>query len=61
MSLLAINGFILPRVNQFGSDWDVYLSKPDGSYKRMTVDELLPASFGPEDLSMKKVFIPNEY
>lgn len=50
------------RFNQFGSDWDVYLSKPDGSYRRMTVDELLPVSFGPEDLSMKKVFnIPNEY
>ncbi|XP_037535017.1 cytidine deaminase b, partial [Nematolebias whitei] len=48
-------------MREFGSDWDVYLSKPDGSYRRMTVDELLPASFGPEDLSMKKVLIPNEY
>ncbi|KAF0035130.1 hypothetical protein F2P81_012888 [Scophthalmus maximus] len=42
--------------------WDVYLSKPDSSCLKMTVDELLPVSFGPEDLSMKKVFdIPNEY
>ncbi|XP_040890188.1 cytidine deaminase b [Toxotes jaculatrix] len=49
-------------MREFGSNWDVYLSKPDGSCLKMTVDELLPASFGPEDLSMKKVFdIPNEY
>ncbi|XP_070757971.1 cytidine deaminase b [Enoplosus armatus] len=49
-------------MREFGSNLDVYLSKPDGSYQKMTVDELLPVSFGPEDLSMKKVFdIPNEY
>uniref|UniRef100_A0A1A7XU48 Cytidine deaminase n=1 Tax=Iconisemion striatum TaxID=60296 RepID=A0A1A7XU48_9TELE len=48
-------------MREFGSSWDVYLSKPDGSYQKMTVDELLPFSFGPEDLSMKKAFdIPNE-
>ncbi|XP_070814022.1 cytidine deaminase b [Chaetodon trifascialis] len=48
-------------MREFGLNWDVYLSKPNGSYLRMTVDELLPASFGPEDLSMKKAFnIPNE-
>ncbi|XP_010754014.3 cytidine deaminase b [Larimichthys crocea] len=49
-------------MREFGPNWDVYLSKPDGSYLKMTVDELLPTSFGPEDLAMKKVFdIPNEY
>ncbi|XP_058487294.1 cytidine deaminase b [Solea solea] len=49
-------------MREFGSNWDVYLSKPNGSCVKMTVDELLPLSFGPEDLSMKKVFdIPNEY
>ncbi|XP_062254266.1 cytidine deaminase b [Platichthys flesus] len=49
-------------MREFGSNWDVYLSKPDGSCLKMTVDELLPLSFGPEDLSMKKVIdIPNEY
>ncbi|XP_042612152.1 cytidine deaminase-like [Cyprinus carpio] len=37
-------------VLQFGSQWDVYLSKSDGSYKVMTVEELLPCSFGPDDL-----------
>ncbi|XP_044036055.1 cytidine deaminase b [Siniperca chuatsi] len=49
-------------MREFGSNWDVYLSKPDGSYLKMAVNKLLPVSFGPEDLSMKKVFdIPNEY
>uniref|UniRef100_A0A8C2WKC6 Cytidine deaminase n=1 Tax=Cyclopterus lumpus TaxID=8103 RepID=A0A8C2WKC6_CYCLU len=48
-------------IREFGSKWDVYLSKPDGSYLKMSVDELLPVSFGPEDLSMKKVLaIPHE-
>lgn len=40
---------------QFGLKWDVYMSKPDGEYQKMTVEELLPVSFGPDDLSMKKV------
>lgn len=56
--------YLLSFPSQFGANWDVYLSKPDSSesYLKMTVDELLPVSFGPEDLSMKKVFdIPNEY
>lgn len=37
------------------------MSKPDGSYVEMTVEELLPASFGPEDLRIKKVNIWNEF
>ncbi|KAK2862340.1 hypothetical protein Q5P01_001873 [Channa striata] len=49
-------------MREFGLNWDVYLSKPDGSCLKMTVEELLPVSFGPEDMSMKKVFdITNEY
>ncbi|XP_064825271.1 cytidine deaminase-like [Oncorhynchus masou masou] len=49
-------------MREFGANWDVYLTKPDGSYIEMKVSELLPVSFGPEDLSMKKVVkIPNEY
>ncbi|ROL52126.1 Cytidine deaminase [Anabarilius grahami] len=35
---------------QFMREWDVYLSKSDESYKLMTVEELLPCSFGPDDL-----------
>uniref|UniRef100_A0AAQ4NXG2 Cytidine deaminase n=1 Tax=Gasterosteus aculeatus aculeatus TaxID=481459 RepID=A0AAQ4NXG2_GASAC len=41
-------------IREFGSNWDVYLSKPDSSYRRMTVDELLPVSFGPEQLSLRR-------
>uniref|UniRef100_A0AAY5EAC8 cytidine deaminase n=1 Tax=Electrophorus electricus TaxID=8005 RepID=A0AAY5EAC8_ELEEL len=41
-------------MREFGASWDVYLSKPDGSYMEMTVEELLPESFGPEDLKMKR-------
>ncbi|KAI4890178.1 hypothetical protein NFI96_033016 [Prochilodus magdalenae] len=49
-------------MREFGASWDVYLSKPDGSYVEMTVEELLPGSFGPDDLNMKKVHsIPNEF
>ncbi|XP_033899231.1 cytidine deaminase-like [Acipenser ruthenus] len=43
-------------MREFGTEWDVFLSRPDGSYLKMTVDELLPMSFGPEDLRKKKVF-----
>ncbi|XP_056129229.1 cytidine deaminase-like [Lampris incognitus] len=49
-------------MREFGSSWDVYLSKPDGSYVKMSVSELLPVSFGPEDLSLQKVFnTPNTF
>uniref|UniRef100_A0A8C7QU67 Cytidine deaminase a n=1 Tax=Oncorhynchus mykiss TaxID=8022 RepID=A0A8C7QU67_ONCMY len=40
----------------FGDQWSVYLSKPDGSYVEITVGELLPVSFGPEDLKKKTMF-----
>ncbi|KAL6483549.1 hypothetical protein MHYP_G00084210 [Metynnis hypsauchen] len=41
-------------MREFGLEWDVYLSKPDGSFIKMTVEELLPESFGPNDLKRKK-------
>lgn len=53
--------FVCHFPSQFGSNWDVYLSKPDGSYLKKTVEELLPVSFGPGDLSKKVFDIPNEY
>ncbi|XP_004850526.1 cytidine deaminase isoform X1 [Heterocephalus glaber] len=34
----------------FGTDWAVYMTKADGTYVVRTVQELLPVSFGPEDL-----------
>nr|XP_023407747.1 cytidine deaminase isoform X1 [Loxodonta africana] len=37
-------------MREFGTDWAVYMTKPDGTYIVRTVKELLPASFGPEDL-----------
>lgn len=42
-------------MREFGLKWDVYMTKADGSYQKMTVEELLPVSFGPDDLSMQKV------
>ncbi|XP_017306362.1 cytidine deaminase b [Ictalurus punctatus] len=49
-------------MREFGGGWAVYLSKPDGSYVEMTVEELLPEAFGPEDLKRKRVHsIPNEF
>uniref|UniRef100_A0A8C8CS89 Cytidine deaminase n=1 Tax=Oncorhynchus tshawytscha TaxID=74940 RepID=A0A8C8CS89_ONCTS len=41
-------------MREFGDHWSVYLSKPDGSYKEMTIEDLLPVSFGPEDLKKKR-------
>ncbi|XP_048872396.1 cytidine deaminase a [Brienomyrus brachyistius] len=37
-------------MREFGTDWDVYLTKSDGSYSKMTVGETLPVSFGPDHL-----------
>ena len=47
--------FFLTLPFQFGTNWVVFMTKPDGSYLERTVDELLPISFGPEDLSMEKL------
>ncbi|XP_066528448.1 cytidine deaminase b [Hoplias malabaricus] len=45
---------------EFGGSWDMYLSKPDGSYMEMTVEGLQSVSFGAEALNMKKAHsIPN--
>ncbi|XP_012697141.2 cytidine deaminase a [Clupea harengus] len=42
-------------MREFGAHWDVYLTKPDGSFLKMSVEELLPVSFGPADLKGAKV------
>ncbi|XP_063320360.1 zgc:103586 isoform X1 [Pelmatolapia mariae] len=36
---------------EFGSDWTVYLTKPDGSYKETSLSELLPLAFSPSHLA----------
>lgn len=41
-------------MREFGTSWDVYMTKPDGTFQKMTVNELLPLSFGPDDLSKEK-------
>lgn len=38
---------------EFGSDWTVYLTKPDGTYKETTLKELLPLAFSPAHLGKK--------
>ncbi|KAF5924688.1 hypothetical protein HPG69_004560 [Diceros bicornis minor] len=37
-------------MREFGTNWDVYMTKLDGTYVVKTVQELLPDSFGPDDL-----------
>ncbi|KFW02915.1 Cytidine deaminase, partial [Eurypyga helias] len=37
-------------MREFGTDWNIYLTKTDGTYVVKTLEELLPLSFGPEDL-----------
>ncbi|XP_063001324.1 cytidine deaminase [Elgaria multicarinata webbii] len=37
-------------LREFGKHWDIYLTKADGTYIQKTLEELLPLSFGPEDL-----------
>lgn len=44
-------------LSQFGLQWEVYLSKPDGSFIKKTVKDLLPVSFGPEDLLKWKLIL----
>ena len=36
---------------QFGLDWTVYMAKPDKTYVKTTVRELLPMTFDPATLS----------
>ncbi|XP_057183198.1 zgc:103586 [Triplophysa rosa] len=35
---------------EFGTEWDVYLTKPDGSYKKTSLRDLLPLAFTPAHL-----------
>ncbi|XP_019367437.1 PREDICTED: cytidine deaminase [Gavialis gangeticus] len=37
-------------MREFGRNWDVYMTKPNGTYMFKTLEELLPLSFGPEGL-----------
>ncbi|XP_028998151.1 zgc:103586 [Betta splendens] len=37
---------------EFGSEWTVYLVKPDGSHKETSLGELLPLAFSPSHLNV---------
>lgn len=37
-------------LREFGPDMDIYIIKSEDEYKHFTLKELLPYSFGPEDL-----------
>ncbi len=39
---------------QFGLDWDMYLVKPDGTYKHVNLRNLLPMAFTPESLEEER-------
>ncbi|OCT73459.1 cytidine deaminase [Xenopus laevis] len=38
-------------MREFGVEWDIYLTKPNGAHIHTTLRQLLPMSFGPEDLN----------
>ncbi|XP_063798237.1 cytidine deaminase [Pseudophryne corroboree] len=37
-------------MREFGSEWEIFLTKPSGDYLLKTLHQLLPMSFGPENL-----------
>ncbi|XP_022345699.1 cytidine deaminase-like isoform X3 [Crassostrea virginica] len=40
---------------EFGTDWNVYMTKPDDTYKLLKTGELLPLSFVPESLEEERI------
>ena len=40
---------------QFGRDYDVYMTKADLTYTKMTTGELLPLGFCPEQLDEERI------
>jgi hypothetical protein len=38
------------RIREFAPHVPIYMFTPDGSYEMMTLDALMPKSFGPENL-----------
>ena len=39
---------------EFGTDYDVYMVKPDSTYTKVSVADLLPYSFLPDDLPLAR-------
>jgi len=42
-------------IREFGRDAKIIIANTEDDYKEFTIDELLPHSFGPEDLSSAKI------
>ena len=42
-------------VLQFGMDWDMYLVKPDMTWKKISFEPLLPMAFTPASLELERV------
>ena len=40
---------------EFGTDYDVYMVKPDSTYTKVTVQDLLPYAFLPDDLPLARM------
>lgn len=40
---------------EFGADWDVYMTKPDLTYKHMKTGDLLPMGFFPSSLEEERI------
>lgn len=55
------NNFIVPCgacrqfLVEFGTDWDVYMTKPDLSYETLKTGDLLPHCFAPKDLEEERI------
>merc|ERR1712170_289678 len=60
------NSFITPCgacrqvMAEFGRDIEVYMTKPDRTYKKMLLSELLPLGFGPENLKEEHIMESEE-
>ncbi|XP_033012397.1 cytidine deaminase [Lacerta agilis] len=39
-------------LREFGKHWEIFLAKADGTHIQKTLEDLLPFSFGPENLKM---------
>ncbi|XP_041377218.1 cytidine deaminase-like [Gigantopelta aegis] len=40
---------------EFGLDWEIYLVKPDKTWKKVLVKELLPMAFSPKSLQEERI------
>ncbi|XP_060599561.1 cytidine deaminase-like [Ruditapes philippinarum] len=54
-SMIAPCGACRQFLVEFGVDWDVYMTKPDHSYKNMKTGDLLPLCFVPDSLDEERI------